>query len=344
MAPPRNKELGMPKKAIGGQRKLADCCCFCGENLFHKLFVAPGADADSGQFELVECQNCHVVRTEPLLDDDRLSEFYAQSYYGSREGKFTLFIEMLTHYFSYFRAKSLLARVRARQNFDRSPYLRVLDVGCGRATLLKILDQLGCECYGVERENFQIPDGSQHISLYRQPLETIHFERGLFDAVVMWHALEHMRDPAATLREIARILRTGGLLVLAVPNFDSFQRWLFGARWFHLDLPRHTHHFGVQTLLNSLRENGFRVLSRTTFCLEQNPYGFIQSCLNTLVPRAPPNALYSLLKDPQDAAPKPSAIAWIGLALFISPLALAEYLASGMFGVGATIAMCAEGP
>ena len=332
----------MPRKPIGRQRELAQPCCFCGEELFAELFAAPGPGATKGQFELVECQHCHVVRTEPLLDDDRLGEYYTQSYYGSGERKFSPFVEALTRCSSFYRAKSLLARVRARQDATRSAPVRVLDVGCGRAALLMTLDQLGCECYGVERENFETLDISQSIRLYRQHLEAVHFESRFFDVVVMWHALEHMSDPAAILAESARILRPGGLLALAVPNFDSFQRRLFGAHWFHLDLPRHTHHFGRQTILSSLRETGFRILSTTTFCLEQNPYGFVQSCLNALVPCAIPNTFYSLLKARHNAVLTPSFMVWLGLAFLISPLALAEYLASGILGAGATISMYAE--
>jgi len=185
-------------------------------------------------------------------------------------------------------------------------------------------------------------DGSKDIRLYCQQLETIHLGSSFFDVAIMWHSLEHMSNPSATLGEVARILTPGGLLVVAVPNFDSSQRRLFGAHWFHLDVARHTHHFGVQPLLNSLRAKGFRILSTTTFCFEQNPYAFVQSCLNALTPRTMADALYSSLKVQQNAVLRPSLLGWLGLAFLISPLALAEYLVSGILGVGATIGIRAE--
>ncbi|HLQ45249.1 MAG TPA: class I SAM-dependent methyltransferase, partial [Planctomycetaceae bacterium] len=101
-----------------------------------------------------------------------------------------------------------------------------------------------------------------------------------FDAIVLWHVLEHLPDARATIQEVHRLLRPGGLLVVAVPNFSSWQARWAGCDWFHLDLPRHLIHFPVAALKELLAARGFACHSEHHFSLRQNPFGWVQSALN----------------------------------------------------------------
>jgi ubiquinone/menaquinone biosynthesis C-methylase UbiE len=79
-----------------------------------------------------------------------------------------------------------------------------------------------------------------------------------FDAVTLWWVLEHTHDPIDVLKEAHRILRPGASVVVAVQNFASLGRLLFGEYWHHLDLPGHLYQFEPETLLASLSATGFR--------------------------------------------------------------------------------------
>ena len=76
--------------------------------------------------------------------------------------------------------------------------------------------------------------------------------RGRFDVMSLWHVLEHLADPDRTLRDCARWLTQGGLLLVAVPNLDSWQARVFRGAWFHLDPPFHLHHFAPGSLARAL--------------------------------------------------------------------------------------------
>jgi SAM-dependent methyltransferase len=83
-------------------------------------------------------------------------------------------------------------------------------------------------------------------------------------AVVMWHVIEHLPDPWAVLRAIARNLEPGGVFALATPNPDSLQSRVFGARWVHLDAPRHLTLIPLPALQQAASKLGLRLVDVTT--------------------------------------------------------------------------------
>ncbi len=127
-------------------------------------------------------------------------------------------------------------------------------------------------------------------------------------------------------------------LVVAVPNFSSWQAKWSDADWFHLDPPRHLHHFSRDGLRQLVERTGFDCVSQHHFSLRQNPFGWIQSALNRMAgPDARPNRLYSFLQGIGPRAPCGSAIGfWLQLAIGALP-ALALSIAAAAFGRGATV-------
>jgi len=328
--------------ALLGSAEQRKPCVVCGATQFRKLFSARDFDSGIETFDLTQCCKCHLVRTEPPLADVQLARYYPSSYYGGGEMKFIRPLEWLNDHLHRRRAQSFLARLSVQSTACPNERPRILDIGCGRGSLLRMLDQLGCECHGVERAELPVDQPGDRIRIYREELPAIGFGADYFDMVVAWHSLEHMVDPAATIREIARILRPGGLLVVTVPNFASVQSMIFRGDWFHLDLPRHTHHFSPQTLQQCLSQGGFSVLSVATCSIEQDVYGFVQSILNKMLPFMRANALYGLLKKHVSPIRRLAVLPWLVLVLLLFPAALVEYGLAAILHRGATLTMWAE--
>jgi 2-polyprenyl-3-methyl-5-hydroxy-6-metoxy-1,4-benzoquinol methylase len=241
-----------------------------------------------GRFSLVECSACGLVSTRPELSAADVLAFYPPSYYGRRNRRFTAALERLVPWFRARRADAL------ERLATKGP---MLDVGCGRGYLPAILRQRGWDAHGLELTDAAAEHARDALGVPVSvgTLEESAFPPAAFEAVVVWHVLEHIVDPAGALRRAHDLLKPGGLLLVAVPNAASLQARVAGRHWFHLDVPRHYHHFRVGVLLRMLRETGFRVVRTSHFVFEQNPYGWIQSLYNMLGFR--PNLLYEILKD-----------------------------------------------
>lgn len=253
----------------------------------HQVVVVPRFSIGSGHFHIVDCIDCGTGRLEPMPTPDELNAFYPQEYYGTSGKKFSRLIEALIQL-----VLNRLSWFITRRVPDRG---RILDVGCGRGVLLNRLVAQGFETFGtdINEDAVRGNDPQTDIRIISELSEAA-FPDEFFDCVVVWHVLEHLIDPAGTMREIERITKPGGVLIIAVPNYSSLQAKIWGKDWFHLDPPRHLYHFSVQSLIKLVESSGFNGMKSYHFSLRQNPFGWVQSSLNRLI-QAPRNTLYSLL-------------------------------------------------
>jgi len=126
---------------------------------------------------------------------------------------------------------------------------RVLDIGCGTGEFLQKISDF-CQVDGVEPEPAAANWGRERLGLniHTGFLEDVELPAGNFDLVTMWHALEHIPDPVSALNRIHSLLKPGGILLVAVPNINSYDAKRYGSEWIALDAPRHLWHFSPSTL------------------------------------------------------------------------------------------------
>jgi SAM-dependent methyltransferase len=270
-----------------------------------------------------------------------MEKYYPAGYYGSASGRrFPALVERLQKALYRRRARAVERALR------RGPG-RVLDVGCGRGLLLRAFRERGWKVDGTElsesaaafaRDVLKIPVGIA-------PAVSLPWPDGTFDAVAMWHVLEHLSDPAAALREAARVLQPEGVLFAGVPNFGSPEARWTRDKWFHLDVPRHLTHLTQESLNSALDSAGFDVRRVSFFAPEYDCFSFVQSALNRLGLRH--NLLYNLLRGRgakvmhEREAGAGQIILTLLLAMPLSLLSLPATLLAGAFGYGATMTVVA---
>ncbi len=247
----------------------------------------PRYEGEGSAWRVVVCTDCGLGRLDPLPDSDHVRAFYPDEYYGEPGSKFQPLIETLVRWVGS-RHLAFLSRGLPQG-------ARVLDVGCGRGVVLGALADRGAQVHGVEVSAQAARGADSRVQLKIAPrLADAGYPDHFFDQILIWHVLEHLEDPRGVLEEAHRILKPGGRLVVAVPNFSSLQARWAGPAWFHLDYPRHLYHFPLTALRRLLESTGFDLEVEHHFSLRQNPFGWIQSGLNRLS-RLPRNGLYTLL-------------------------------------------------
>lgn len=192
-------------------------------------------------------------------------------------------------------ALSLFTLQRARLVEAAKPSGRLLDYGAGAGGFARFMAGRGFETVGLEPYSLGTTLEEPNLRLVRAPLAKVKAELGKFDVITMWHVLEHLEQPLPLLAELRSMLAPGGVLVVSVPNFASWQAEVFKGGWFHLDPPRHLLQFEPATLEACLQRAGFSVQRSVPFLPEYGTSGWIQSALNRVLPHR--NFLYEWVKD-----------------------------------------------
>lgn len=251
-------------------------CRLCSSRDVHFLWqVTDKKFRGPGRFAYWRCAGCGLVVLHPRLEEKALAPYYpdyvtavqrrhdfrqrlkrmvAEDWYGYGTDRSA--VTGLLRKAATFPLRRLLSQLPHKR-----PGGRILDIGCGSGGYLAFLADLGWACEGIEQGPNSRRYAQQELGL------TVHsdlrqlrdFPDRCFDVVTMWHVIEHLSDPAATLREIGRILKPDGLLLLRTPNVRSWESWLFGGNWYGLDPPRHLCLFSPVTMERLLRQCGFSV-------------------------------------------------------------------------------------
>ena len=236
-------------------------------------------DTDKRYF-LLKCPSCFIVHTFPRLNKHELRNKYSEYREEENGGRFLfMFDNLITKW--HLRRPRAVTKILKRRG-------KVLDVGCGRGTELSFFKQDGWKVVGTE-----LRDHHYSFPVYTKDIWKLKFRPGIFDVVMFLHSLEHMIFPSKALNASRVLLKKGGLLLVAVPNYSSLERKIFGKNWFHLDIPRHYSHFDESFFRKWAKVYKFKIINESHVAPEYDLYSVLQSTLNILP--FPKNLLYNFL-------------------------------------------------
>jgi len=291
--------------------------------------TVPGSDpALPGDYELARCRLCASAVTIASAP----AEAHESGAYGGGAPRLARLVAPLLRRFDRRRLTQL-------REVGLSPPGRLLDIGAGRGRFVAQARAVGWYAHGIEPSRRGVEAAKAiGIELVAGDIDSADVPPGSLDAATLWHVLEHVEDPGAALERIAGWLRPGGMLLVGVPNLASVQARLGGARWYHLDVPRHRTHFTLAGLESLLRAHGLEPVDARHVLAEHNPFGLWVS----LVSRGTrvPSWLYHALKH---NAPLRSRDALVtALALPLVPLAVVLEVLFGLAGRGGTVSVVAR--
>lgn len=246
-------------------------CSICANNEVDRHSILFEIKEDNRVYAIRKCSNCQGIYTyfnQPV----NIEIYYDEKDYTVRDTQKTLFYKIQEYEYSIVlnKIKKLLVL----------PRLSLLDFGCGKGLFLQFAKKFGFEGKGIESSKPRANYAKTHFGL---EVNTDYYSEGRafekkFTLITLFHVLEHITLPISTLKNLVKDnLENDGILVVEVPNMQSWQSRWAGKRWLHLDVPRHVTHFTPQSLSRAIKQSGCRILKEEYFSYHLGIVGMTQT-------------------------------------------------------------------
>lgn len=290
------------------------CCVVCHGSM-RLLFSCRdhARPEDSRAWDVLWCDTCSYGRTAGNLSEEEIASLYPPDYYthqvAMESGQETSWPDRL--------------RVHIAWRLDRTRWFapghfpspgKLCEIGCGNGNILERLRDRGFTVEGIEPDPQARQLAERVCKVHAGTGEEIpvEVERESFDYVLMQHVMEHTLRPSLVLANAWALLKSGGHLIIEVPNNRALGFWKFKAFWPWTDCPRHRHYFTAQSLCRIIEESSFQVV-------ETEYVGFERQFRNEWL-RAQ-DRIWGTIADPSTKRPNFRRSAWWLLArcVFASP-------------------------
>ncbi len=211
-------------------------------------------------FDLVLDEELEMLITTPQPSTDNLGKYYeSDSYISHTDSKQTFFDKI----YQIVKSFTISQKVKLiNHSTIKSDQKTLLDIGCGTGDFLVASQKKGWKVFGVEpnQKAIQIAKNKLNEMSVRAQSRTLPFEKNQiinsidefknkqFDCITMWHVLEHIPDLKNYISSLKKLLKPNGTLIIAVPNYKSFDANYYGKFWAAYDVPRHLWHFSKKSI------------------------------------------------------------------------------------------------
>ena len=236
--------------------KMNNKCPWCGSDKAQINLWLKDEFLTKEDFHICECLNCGLLYTMPRPDKEKIGAYYkSEAYYSHQENK-KGFIPKV-----YERVKSINLKHKYRLATSGMQPGKLLDIGCGVGDFLHTAETHGWECIGVEPSEDAKAIAQKRMKgmiITSEELES--FSDGAFDVITMWHVLEHVDDIKWQVAQLQRLVKPSGRVVIAVPNYKSYDGQYYKEHWAAYDVPRHLNHFNRITLSKIFKTSGLELV------------------------------------------------------------------------------------
>ncbi len=232
-------------------------CPACGSNKYEKVLTASDYLVSGESFEIMECNDCSLRFTSPIPSNIEIGNYYKSDDYISHTGKGNSFINKIYRFVQYF---TLCSKKKKVEKYSQKNSGLILDIGCGAGDFLKTMKQSGWEINGVEiNEIARKLAGKNTGSVILNQTEFFKSEQK-YDVITLWHSLEHLNTLTRFLEKISISLNANGVVMIAVPNYQSFDAEYFRQDWAAYDVPRHLYHFSFSAIVEIMEKFKFKLM------------------------------------------------------------------------------------
>ncbi len=237
---------------------VAQCAVCLGKHI-HPVLDAKDYTVSESIFSIWHCRDCSFRFTQDIPSIENIGPYYQSTNYISHSNTKKGIVNRLYH---LVRNYTLGSKARLVQNITGLEKGNLLDVGAGTGAFANTLKKRGWNITALEPDAIARSEAKKNHGLELElPARLFEFSANSFDAITMWHVMEHVHDLHGYWNQFSNIIGNKGRLIIAVPNYTSADAEAYGKYWAAYDVPRHLYHFSPQSMKLLGERYGFRLVA-----------------------------------------------------------------------------------
>ncbi len=233
-------------------------CLVCNSAELKNVLSAKDYTVSGETFVVVECNSCSLRFTQDVPDVASISPYYKSENYISHTNTSKGLINRL---YQSVRKRTLKQKRKLIEKATGITKGNLLDVGSGTGAFANEMKMAGWQVTGLEPDNDARTVGKQLYNIeladinqfYKLPVSS-------YDAITMWHVLEHVHDLQGYIAQLKSLLKENGKLFIAVPNYTSKDAAVYNEHWAAYDVPRHLYHFSPRSMKVLVEKHGLKIV------------------------------------------------------------------------------------
>jgi 2-polyprenyl-3-methyl-5-hydroxy-6-metoxy-1,4-benzoquinol methylase len=237
-----------------------DHCPACGSANISFALKAKDETVSHEYFEIWECNNCTIRFTQNVPDERNIGKYYESSAYISHSNTSQGVVNKLYH---TVRSITLQSKRKLVEESSGRKTGSLLDIGAGTGAFASTMKKTGWNVTGLEPDETARTNAKKDFNIELQPTENLaSLQPGMVDVITLWHVLEHVHKLHTYLDTFYYLLAENGTLIVAVPNYTSYDAKAYSANWAAYDVPRHLYHFSPQSMNTLLKAHQFKLMQQ----------------------------------------------------------------------------------
>ena len=233
-------------------------CPVCRSNHISYALEAKDHTVSGEIFPVWHCYNCSCRFTQNVPEASAIGKYYQSSAYVSHSDTKQGLVNRLYH---TVRNYTLKAKRRLVEKESGKKKASMMDVGAGTGAFANEMHDAGWKVVALEPDKTAKENALKNYSLQLGDMSSIFsYKPETFDAITMWHVLEHVHQLHEYIEAFSRILKKDGTLFIAVPNYTSYDAKKYDDLWAAYDVPRHLYHFSPKSLNALVKQHGFKIV------------------------------------------------------------------------------------
>ena len=223
-----------------------DTCPLCGEQQLEHALTCTDHYASGEKFEVVRCVHCGFLMTQNAPMEAEIGKYYETPEYISHSDTQKGLTNRVYHWVRKFMLSRKVALVKRASKLSIGT---LLDYGTGTGYFANAMEQKKWIVKSIEKSPQARAFAKERFGLsVDDETKLSNYQQNTFDVVTLWHVMEHLEHLNETWETLHRILKDKGVLIVAVPNPDSYDAKKYGEWWAAYDVPRHLWHFSPSVM------------------------------------------------------------------------------------------------